>query len=134
MVDSLVMRWDSLAVNKIRDVSPISFADSRSGSALQLIGICINANDMPQKFVSFWLTFVPSNVLPKPVLSKVMPHVVISNNNQFISFEFVPAEYSVEQSGHEVKANSSNEQVVLILIIFVVALVVISVIIYAIRT
>lgn len=78
---------DSLPANRSIKIPPISFADTNYGAGFGLIGICINASDMPQQLTRFWLTFVSSNFLSKPVFSQVNTSVVVTNNEAIFSVQ-----------------------------------------------
>jgi len=76
--DSMTFHSNLLPVDRSCTIPSISFGRCEdTGSAL--IGVCINANDMPQQFMGFWLTFIPTNVLSRPFFTRVNSAVITSN-------------------------------------------------------
>jgi hypothetical protein len=64
------------------------------------VGICVNANDMAQQFKGFWLTFIPSNILSRPVFSRVAaPAVASSNGIPILLLQFPEAFIEVKGAG-----------------------------------
>jgi hypothetical protein len=127
-----VFNVDSLPVDRGVRIPPISFASN--GGVASLIGICANATNMQQQIVSFWLTFIPSNNVSKPFFSRVITSVTIANNTSSLSLTVLPTMESSKQSLSHPKNGIPDEEFALILLISIVALVVMSIILYAIRS
>jgi len=65
-------------------IPPISLESSESRGRAGLVGICINASNMPQQPMSFWLTFLPTNPLLRPFVCRVDSSAVMLHSNSII--------------------------------------------------
>jgi hypothetical protein len=111
----------------------LSIDGLNNGGTPGLLGISINATNMQSQFASLWLAFAPTNVLAKATLLKAKSSVVITSNNAVVLMDFL-LPLSSTQLNHVGRGGDSNESGALILIFAVVAIVLVSVIVYAIRT
>jgi len=131
VTNSGTVHCDFLSAERTIMLPTLKFPGLKNDAAPALIGICVTATNMPMQLSSFWMAFHPTNVLQKPRLIKVFSSVVVSNNNAFFSMLPVAASKSVEQTANGPKRPTSDERFALTLIFSIVALLVVSVVIYA---
>jgi hypothetical protein len=77
----MIWHLDSLPVGRAIKIPSIIFSETNLG----LVGICINAPDMQQQLIGFWMIFSTTNSLSKPLILPVTPSFIASTNGSFIS-------------------------------------------------
>jgi len=133
VINPVIFHLDLLPVAQAIKIPPISLRSPNYNSP-GLIGICINATNMPSQYLNVFLAFVTTNVASKPLVLKASASVAAVSNNNTLFFirataTIGPAVESKTQAGK----SDASEVIPLVIIVAIVALVVISVTVYAIR-
>jgi hypothetical protein len=81
----IMARIETAPANMSVKIPPISV---HTDGQLGAVGFCINAKDVSPQMGAFWLTFLPTNMLSKPTIVRVVPSVIADSNGIAISIEF----------------------------------------------